>query len=55
MDITLDPREQQVVDIAKEFSREMVVPHAAGWEFERKVPLDTLRAAAERLDGIEGG
>lgn len=47
MDINLDPREQQVVDIAKEFSRKMVVPHAAGWELERKVPLDTLRAAAE--------
>lgn len=47
MDINLDPREQQVVDTAKEFSREMVVPHAAGWELERKVPLDTLRAAGE--------
>ena len=46
MDINLDSREQQVVDTAKEFSREMVVPHAAGWELERKVPLDTLRAAA---------
>ena len=46
MDVSLDPREQEVVDTAIEFNRKMVVPHAKGWELERKVPLDTLRAAA---------
>ncbi len=46
MNLNLDPREQKLVDVAKEFSKEMVAPHAAEWELARKVPLDTIRAAA---------
>ncbi len=46
MDLNLRPYEQKLVAIAREFTREMVVPNAAEWEFTRQVPLDTIRAAA---------
>lgn len=46
MDLNLDPHEQKLIDTAKEFAREMVMPNAAEWEFARKVPMDTIRAAA---------
>lgn len=46
MDINLEPHEQKMVDIAREFTRDRVMPNAAGWELEREVPLDSLRAAA---------
>jgi hypothetical protein len=51
MDVNLDPREQEVVDTAIEFNRKMVVPYAKGWELQRKVPLATLRAAANAGHG----
>ena len=46
MDLKLDPREQKLVDSAKEFSTHKVAPNAAQWEWERKVPLETIRDAA---------
>ena len=46
MDLNLDPREQALVDSARDFSTQEVAPNAARWELERKVPLDTIRAAA---------
>jgi len=48
MDLNLPPHEQKLVDTASEFSKEMVEPNAAEWELERKVPTDTIRAAASR-------
>ena len=52
MNFNLRPREQKLLDTAKEFSKEIVAPKAAGWEAERKVPLDTLRSAASH--GLPG-
>jgi alkylation response protein AidB-like acyl-CoA dehydrogenase len=46
MDLNLDSHEQKLVDSAREFSKDKVAPNAAEWELERKVPLDTIRAAA---------
>lgn len=47
MEVTLEAREESVVQSAGEFAREMVAPHAAQWEAQRQVPLDTIRAAAD--------
>ncbi len=46
MELNLEPHEQKLVETARRFTREMVVPNAAAWEFERKVPIETIRAAA---------
>ena len=43
----LTSAEQVLVETARDFAREQVAPHAAGWERERRVPLETFRAAAE--------
>ncbi len=34
MDLNLTPREQEVIRTAEAFTREMIVPNAAGWEQE---------------------
>lgn len=52
MDLNLDPHEQKLIDIAKEFAREMVMPNAAEWELAQRVPMDTIRAAAS--EGLMG-
>jgi alkylation response protein AidB-like acyl-CoA dehydrogenase len=46
MEFNLDPHEQKLVDLTREFAKDKVAPNAATWEAERKVPLDTIRAAA---------
>lgn len=53
MDLNLTAREQKVIQTAEAFTREMIVPNAAGWEQERKMPVDILRAAgSEGLLGL---
>ncbi len=52
MDLNLTPREQEVIRTAEAFTREMIVPNAAGWEQERKMPVDALRAAGR--EGLLG-
>ena len=46
MDLNLNPHERRLVDTAREFTREIVVPNAEQWELARKVPIDAIRAAA---------
>jgi alkylation response protein AidB-like acyl-CoA dehydrogenase len=43
---TLSDAETALVDTARAFAREVVMPQAARWERERRMPLDALRAAA---------
>jgi alkylation response protein AidB-like acyl-CoA dehydrogenase len=43
---SLTPEESELVERAKEFAREVVLPNAARWERERRMPLDALQAAA---------
>ena len=52
MNLNLTHREQDVVRTAETFTRDMVVPHAASWEQEKKMPVDTLRAAGR--EGLLG-
>ena len=47
MNVTLSKTEQELVDRASAFACEQVSPHAATWEEERRMPLETFRAAAE--------
>jgi alkylation response protein AidB-like acyl-CoA dehydrogenase len=43
---TLTPDEAALVERAKQFARDEVMPNAAGWERERRMPRDALKAAA---------
>jgi alkylation response protein AidB-like acyl-CoA dehydrogenase len=43
---SLRPDEAALVDTARRFAREVVMPNAARWERERRMPRDALRAAA---------
>lgn len=46
MEIVPEAREQALVQRAADFAREQVAPHAAAWEAQRRMPLETFRAAA---------
>ena len=52
MENTLEPREQALVQRAAAFVRTHVAPHAAQWEAQRRMPLETFRAAA--AEGLAG-
>jgi alkylation response protein AidB-like acyl-CoA dehydrogenase len=52
MDLNMNPHEQKLVNAAREFTEEMVGPYAAEWELSRRVPLDTIKAAAS--EGLMG-
>jgi len=52
MDLDLSTREQQLIENATAFARDVVAPQAARWEIERTLPRDALRAAAEQ--GLTG-
>jgi len=43
----LSPVEASLVESARTFAADQVAPHAAGWEWERRVPVETFRAAAQ--------
>jgi alkylation response protein AidB-like acyl-CoA dehydrogenase len=43
---SLTSDEAALVERAKQFAREVVMPNAARWERERRMPLDALQAAA---------
>src|SRR5262252_4292971 len=45
LDETLTPEELAVVAKAKAFAAEHVAPNAARWEWERRYPLETIKAA----------
>src|SRR5258708_22083631 len=54
LDEVLTPEERTVVARAKAFADEQVAPHAARWEWERRYPLETIKAAcAAGLNTIE--
>lgn len=42
----LTTEEREVLARVRAFTREAVAPHAARWERERRMPVETLRAAA---------
>ena len=46
MDADLSHRERRLIADARAFARDAVAPHAAVWERERRMPVETLRAAA---------
>ncbi len=46
-DISLTAREQELVDLTREFTATQIMPNAGTWEHERIYPRDTQRAAAE--------
>ena len=46
MDADLSHRERQLIADAAAFARDAVAPHAAVWEHDRTMPVETLRAAA---------
>ncbi len=53
-DASLTDQERATVDRARQFARLVVAPQAAIWERERRMPLETLRAAcAAGLASIE--
>jgi alkylation response protein AidB-like acyl-CoA dehydrogenase len=52
MDLELDNRETDFLEQAMAFSRTAVAPNAQGWEDARKMPVETLRAAA--VSGLVG-
>ncbi len=43
---SLTPDEAALVERAKIFARDIVMPNAARWERERRMPLEALQAAA---------
>src|SRR5260221_2865216 len=45
LDEVLTPDERAVVARAKAFAEEHVAPNAARWEWERRYPLETIKAA----------
>src|SRR5258708_20344167 len=45
LDEVLTPEERAVVARAKAFAEEHVAPNAARWEWERRYPLGTIKAA----------
>src|SRR5215475_15945620 len=45
LDEILTPEERAVVARATEFAEREVAPHAARWEWERRYPLETIKAA----------
>src|SRR5260370_6874563 len=45
LDEVLTPEERAVVARAKAFAEEQVAPNAARWEWERRYPLETIKAA----------
>ena len=45
MEFDFDPTERDVIERARHFAEAHVAPHAAAWEHERRVPVETLRAA----------
>lgn len=52
--LELNAAEEELVARARAFAARHVAPQAAGWERERRMPLETLAAAAaEGLTGIE--
>lgn len=54
LDEVLTPEERAVVARARAFAEEHVAPNAARWEWERRYPLETIRAAcAIGLNTIE--
>lgn len=54
LDDVLTPEERAVVVRARAFGEQHVAPHAARWEWERRYPLETIRAAcAAGLHTIE--
>ncbi len=54
LDEVLTPEERAVVARARQFAEEQVAPNAARWEWERRYPLETIKAAcAIRLNTIE--
>ena len=54
LDEVLTPEERAVVARAREFAERHVAPNAARWEWERRYPLETIKAAcAEGLHTIE--
>jgi len=54
LDETLTPEELAVVAKAKAFAADHVAPNASRWEWERRYPLETIRAAcAVGLNTIE--
>src|SRR5258708_1625360 len=54
LDEVLTPEERAVVARAKPFAEEHVAPNAARWEWERRYPLETIKAAcAAGLNTIE--
>ena len=54
LDDILTPEERAVVARARAFAEQHVAPHAARWEWERRYPLETIKAAcAARLHTIE--
>ena len=44
LDEVLTPEERAVVARAKAFAEEHVAPNAARWEWERRYPLETIKA-----------
>ncbi|MBS0224603.1 MAG: acyl-CoA dehydrogenase family protein [Proteobacteria bacterium] len=54
LDEILTPEERSVVARARDFAEEHVAPHAAQWEWDRRYPLETIKAAcAIGLNTIE--
>ena len=54
LDEVLTTEERAVVARAKAFAQEHVAPNAARWEWERRYPLETIKAAcAAGLNTIE--
>src|SRR5215475_10918395 len=54
LDEVLTPEERAVVARAREFAEQHVAPNAARWEWERRYPLETIKAAcAANLHTIE--
>src|SRR5258708_22197527 len=47
LDEVLTPDERAVVARAKAFAAEHVAPNAARWEWERRYPLETIKAACQ--------
>jgi len=47
MDLNLSSHEQMLIDRSRQFTQEKVAPYASEWELERKVPMETIRAAAD--------
>jgi alkylation response protein AidB-like acyl-CoA dehydrogenase len=47
MDMQLTPSERHIMETVRQFARDHIAPAAAGWEAERRPPIEVFRLAAD--------